>query len=75
MLPSRPSPPGWTPLDKWNTVRVVSTGPRTSGSTCGVGELSGKKGRGRPKSNKPKPWAGTGMSKSTWYEKKSKGEV
>jgi hypothetical protein len=75
MLPSRPSQPGWTPLDKWNTVRVVSTAPRTSESTCGVGELSGKKKIGRPKSDKPRPWDGTGLSKSEYYRKKSKGEV
>jgi hypothetical protein len=74
MLPSRPSPPGWTPLDKWNTVRVVSTGPRTSGSTCGVGELSGKKRIGRP--SKGKPWVEAGVSKASWYrQQKSKGEV
>jgi hypothetical protein len=30
---------------------------------------------GRPKSDKPKPWDGTGLSKSEYYRKKSKGEV
>jgi hypothetical protein len=30
---------------------------------------------GRPKSDKPKPWDGTGLSKSDYYRKKSKGEV
>jgi hypothetical protein len=27
---------------------------------------------GRPKSDKPKPWDGTGLSKSEYYRKKSK---
>jgi hypothetical protein len=90
--------------DRWNTVRVVSTGPRTSEpiceSTCGNGVPSGPppshpwvrdgavrvtgpsieytipaKKMGRPKSDKPKPWDGTGLSKSEYYRKKSKGEV
>jgi hypothetical protein len=30
---------------------------------------------GRPKSDKPKPWEGTGLSKSEYYRQKSKGEV
>jgi hypothetical protein len=30
---------------------------------------------GRPKSDKPRPWDGTGLSKSEYYRKKSKGEV
>jgi hypothetical protein len=64
--------------DKWNTVRVVSTGPRTSEpiceSTCGNGE-PGRKRMGRPKSDRPRPWDGTGLSKSEYYRKRSKGEV
>jgi hypothetical protein len=34
-----------------------------------------KVGRGRPKKEGKRPWEEAGMSKSTWYEKKSKGEV
>jgi hypothetical protein len=34
-----------------------------------------KSGRGRPKKEGKRPWEEAGMSKSTWYEKKSKGEV
>jgi hypothetical protein len=54
--------------DKWNTVRVVSTGPRTSEpiceSTCGNGER-GRKRMGRP--SKGKPWIEAGVSKASWY--------
>jgi hypothetical protein len=34
-----------------------------------------KSSRGRPKKEGRRPWEEAGMSKSTWYEKKSKGEV
>jgi hypothetical protein len=34
-----------------------------------------KSSRGRPKKEGKRPWEEAGMSKSTWYEKKSKGEV
>lgn len=34
-----------------------------------------KSGRGRPKKEGKRPWEEAGMSKSTWYEKKSKGDV
>jgi hypothetical protein len=34
-----------------------------------------RSGRGRPKKAGKRPWEEAGMSKSTWYEKKSKGEV
>jgi hypothetical protein len=34
-----------------------------------------RSGRGRPKKEGKRPWEEAGMSKSTWYEKKSKGEV
>jgi hypothetical protein len=34
MLPSRPSPSDWTPLDKWSTIRKVSTAKPTCESTC-----------------------------------------
>jgi hypothetical protein len=33
-LPSRPSPSDWTPLDKWSTIRKVSTAKPTCESTC-----------------------------------------
>jgi hypothetical protein len=34
-----------------------------------------KKGRGRPRSDKPKPWEALGLSQAAYYRKKSKGEV
>jgi hypothetical protein len=34
-----------------------------------------RSGRGRPKKEGRRPWEEAGMSKSTWYDKKSKGEV
>jgi hypothetical protein len=39
-----------------------------------IAEIPAKK-MGRPKSDKPRPWDGTGLSKSEYYRKKSKGEV
>jgi hypothetical protein len=39
-----------------------------------VAEIPAKK-MGRPKSDKPRPWDGTGLSKSEYYRKKAKGEV
>lgn len=39
-----------------------------------IAEIPAKK-MGRPKSDKPKPWDGTGLSKSEYYRQKSKGEV
>jgi hypothetical protein len=37
--------------------------------------LAEKKGRGRPRSDKPKPWEALGLSQAAYYRKKSKGEV
>jgi hypothetical protein len=34
-----------------------------------------KKGRGRPRSDKPKPWEALGLSQAAYYRKKAKGEV
>jgi hypothetical protein len=39
-----------------------------------IAEIPAKK-MGRPKSGKPKPWDGTGLSKSEYYRQKSKGAV
>jgi hypothetical protein len=82
MFPSRPSPSGWYPemaRDRSYALEVARAmgliAPRTSENTCGNGEPSGKKKIGRPRSDKPKPWDGTGLSKSEYYRKKSKGEV
>jgi hypothetical protein len=58
--------------DKWNTIRVVSTGPRTNEpiceSTCGDGELSGKRKIGRPVTT-GKPWEAEGISRQAWYKR------
>jgi hypothetical protein len=34
MFPSRPSPSDWTPLDKWSTIRKISTAKPTCENTC-----------------------------------------
>jgi hypothetical protein len=79
MLPSRPSPPGWKAPDRsqamWDATEALLTARPTSGSTCAGGEPSAKRKIGRPRSDKPRPWDGTGLSKSDYYRKKSKGEV
>jgi hypothetical protein len=40
-----------------------------------VAEIPAKRGKGRPKTGQAKPWVSLGMTKSTYYVKKSKGEV
>jgi hypothetical protein len=81
MFPSRPSPSGWYPemaRDRGYALEVARAmgliGPRTSGSTCGAGELSGKREIGRPTTT-GKPWEAEGISRQAWYkrQKKSKG--
>jgi hypothetical protein len=40
-----------------------------------VADIPAKRGKGRPKTGQVKPWVSLGMTKSTYYVKKSKGEV
>jgi hypothetical protein len=40
-----------------------------------VAEIPAKRSKGRPKTGQAKPWVALGMTKSTYYVKKSKGEV
>jgi hypothetical protein len=81
MFPSRPSPSGWYPemaRDRAYALEVARAmgliGPRTSGSTCGNGEPAKRK-VGRPATGRSEPWLALGLTKSTYYVKKSKGEV
>jgi hypothetical protein len=48
---------------------------RPTGPPAEVKAVEVRSGRGRPKKEGKRPWEEAGMSKSTWYEKKSKGEV
>jgi hypothetical protein len=50
--------------------KISEQGPEPSAEGKAV-----KVGRGRPKKEGKRPWEEAGMSKSTWYEKKSRGEV
>jgi hypothetical protein len=63
----------WDP--KWSRRLPALIALPINGRTCENGVPGGKRPVGRPRSDKPKPWVSLGMSKSTWYEKKSKGEV
>jgi hypothetical protein len=50
--------------------KILERGPAPPAEVKAV-----KVGRGRPKKEGKRPWEEAGMSKSTWYEKKSKGGV
>lgn len=74
MLPSRPSPSDWTPLDKWSTIRKVSTAKPTCESTCeDICEIDGVLWRNRGIDVRPSvdlldngrlwlEWEGTGIA-------------
>jgi hypothetical protein len=79
-----PRDPMWNRLGVWRREKIVEKDDEvlepvpeaTVKPKLGIVEAEPRtKKIGRPKSDKPKPWDGTGLSKSEYYRKKSKGEV
>jgi hypothetical protein len=76
-----PRNPMWNRLGVWKREKIVEKGekvldPAPEATVAPKLEaVRAEKKIGRPKSGKPKPWDGTGLSKSEYYRKKSKGEV